>query len=61
MLLRTDARKSGRREIVSRKKSCTVCISKMREICVALFFYLLPENYSSLKSALGFGFLFADL
>jgi len=33
----------------------------MQEICVALFLYLLPENYSSLKFALGFGFLFADL
>lgn len=28
----------------------------MQEICIALFLYLLPENYSSLKSALGLGF-----
>ena len=34
---------------------------QMQEICVALFLYLLPTNYSSLKSALGFGFLFAAL
>ena len=37
------------------------CKFKMQEICVALFLYLLPENYSSLKSALGLGFLFAAL
>ena len=28
----------------------------MQEICVALFLYLVPINYSSLKSALGLGF-----